>query len=434
MKMKRKRIFITGIGPLSSLGIGKNETWKNLIESRSNICLEKVLLDKEAISEFFIHKIRRFSVSELGLDAQKINEIKSWKKGNDVVDLNYFIAAIKLALDDAAIGDYYSSKEVGMVLGHENPGLNQSLFELFSDAYNLLCKQRISRGQFIKKIYNIGSRRVYDLQTFMFLYHISRIFNIHGFSLFINNACCSGLYALETASDVIRSGKCKAMIVSAVDSPDFYKYLWFREIGMHSDGKKILPFSKNANGFILGHGGAALLLEDEVSAVKRKAKIYAEYVNGSFFLESWKVTYPAIKEHFYKDLLSNLLKKSKIKPSQIQLITPHGVGNKIIDSYEASEILEVFKKAESSVLMTAFKPYIGHTLGASALLETILLIMSMEKNLVVPVLEKNISNLIPSVSFTDEFKHVKIKLAVKTCTGFAGFDGAVILKNMVDRK
>ena len=422
-----RRVVITGVGPLSSVGIGKEESWRNILAGNTGLAHEKIHINGELWDSFFIHKIANFDINKFDLDKDLMNEMKIWKDEKEIIDIYYFLATISLALNDSRL--VYSDKDkIGLVLAHENPGMNQFFLEMFNESYKLLTNKNVRKIDFLNKTYSFGARSVYDLQTFMFLYHIAKIFRIHGFSLFINNACASGLYALEVAADIIKSGKCNIVVVSAVDHPDIYKYLWFKEINMYAKDGKIKPFCKDSGGLVFGEGGSALILEDSEHAMKRDANIYAEYMGGDFCLEGWKVVFPAVKDNFYPELIQNAIRKCDLAISDIDLINPHGVGNKVFDKYEAKGITEVFGLNPNKPLITAFKPYFGHVLGGSSLLETAILSIAFEKNLIPPTL--NCDNIEPviNIDLLKEAKNCRINSAIKICSAFAGFDAAIVLK------
>jgi 3-oxoacyl-[acyl-carrier-protein] synthase II len=176
------------------------------------------------------------------------------------------------------------------------------------------------------------------------------------------------------------------MIVAAVDYPDIYRNYWLKNIGLYAEDGIIKPFDKNRNGFVCGQGGAALVLEDFEHARKRNAHIYAEYLGGGFALESWKVTLPKIGGLFYQETIESALKKTNLKPKDIDLINSHGVATNIMDQYEAEAISAIFGEEKNQPIISAFKPYVGHNLGGCALLETAMLLLSLEHNIVPPVL------------------------------------------------
>ncbi|MDP2939985.1 MAG: beta-ketoacyl synthase N-terminal-like domain-containing protein [Candidatus Omnitrophota bacterium] len=430
--IKNKRVVITGVGLLCSLGKDKKEICENIHSARTNIELEKAYFDNQYLTSFYKHKIKNFNIRKVGIDSARLLEMIEWKEGEEINDLYFLIASIKLALDDSRI-KYKNEDNVGLVITHENPGLEPFLSKIISNSFEILKNNKtISKVDFFKKIYELCDRSAYDLQTFMFLFHIAKLFNIHGFSLYINNACASGLFALETASQIIKSGKNKIVIVAGSDCPGVYKYLWLNEIGLYAKDGKIKPFAKNRNGFIFGDGGAALILEDLEYATKRNAHIYAEYLGGGFSLESWKVTVPNISQNFYRDAIIKSLKQSRIKPKEIDLINAHGAGTNIIDQYEAKAMTDIFGKNFKKPFITAFKPYVGHNLGGCALLESAMLLFLLGNNFIPPVL--NCDEVDPKLKINIVRKEIysnKISIALKLSCGFGGYDGAVIFRKEI---
>lgn len=430
--VRSKRVVITGVGPLCSIGEGKAEVWESIKNARTKVELEKVYLDDQYLVSFYKHKISNFDIRKFRIDNSRINEIKQWKEGEEITDLYFLLASIKLALDDSCI-KFENEDNVGLIITHENPGLEPFLSKIIKNSFEIFkTNKNITKKNFFKRIYRLCDRSAYDLQTFMFLFHVAKIFNIHGFSLYINNACASGLFALEAASQIIKSGRNKAVIVAGSDYPGVYKYIWLNEIGLYAKDGKIKPFAKNSNGFIFGDGGAALILEDLEYARKRKAHIYAEYVGGGFSLENWKVTLPNVSQNFYKNAIAQSLKQSKIKPEQIDLINAHGVGTNIIDQYEARAITDIFGQKFERPFISAFKPYVGHNLGSCALLESAILLLALENNFVPPILNCDEVNPMLRIKIAKEGIYSnKTNIALKISCGFGGYDGAVVFRKEI---
>ena len=197
-------------------------------------------------------------------------------------------------------------------------------------------------NNFYEKLYRDCLKSGYDIQTFMTLFHVAKAFNIHNYSLFINNACASGLYALEAAAQMIKCNQSSAVIVAASDYTEIYKYLWFRDIGLYSGDGKIRPFCKDSNGLVFGDGGVGIVMEDLEHAQQRNADIYAEYLGGGFCLEGWKVTTPQIGSDSYQKAILKALKQSNVSKDEIELLVPHGVGSQAIDYYESKAITDIF--------------------------------------------------------------------------------------------
>lgn len=431
--MSNKRIVITGIGPISSAGIGKDDFWQGIINKKTNVKLQECFVDGELWDKFYLHKVDNFDISQFGIDKDKLNDIKDWKEGEEVVDLNYLIAAIKLALDDSRLNYESDNNNIGLVLAHENLGLMQFIWKMGNLAYEFLIgktKKDISKKYFFNEAYKKNLKSAYDIQTFANLFHVARVFNVHDYSLFINNACASGLYALESAKQIINSNQAQAVVVAAADYPEIYKYVWFRDLGIYSSDGIIRPFCKDSNGLVFGDGGVGIVLESFEHAQKRKAQIYAEYLGGGFDLEGWKITIPQIGGNSYQKAIQKAFKQAGVAKEEIGFICPHGVGSQVIDYYEAKAITDTFGLNPKKPLITTFKPYVGHNLGGSALLETAILLLSLKNKVIPPTL--NVDNIDPkfNISLVKRRTQADFKLAMKLCCAFAGFNSAAIFKRL----
>ena len=255
MTSREKKIAITGVGPLSSVGFGKKQIWQSIIAGRTEISREHYTFKEEMIDSYYIHKIRDFDINQFGINNHILEDIKTWKGHENATDLYYLMAAVKLALDDSKLRINGREKRTGLVLFHENPGLDQFYEDIIS-SFHKHNEESISKSDFFHRVCKDFMKRGYDLQTFMFLFHTARAFGIQGYSVFLNNACSSGLYAIETAADIIKSGKCDAVIVAGADRGSIYKHLWFKELEMCPADGKIKPFAEARDGFVIGDGGA----------------------------------------------------------------------------------------------------------------------------------------------------------------------------------
>jgi 3-oxoacyl-[acyl-carrier-protein] synthase II len=427
-----RRIVVTGLAPLCSIGQGKNEVWDSLINSRTNVEIENGYIGDQCIGSFYKHKIKDFDINTFGIASDRLNEINDWKEGEEITDLFFILAAMKLALDDSSIDSRYCD-EIGLIVTHENPGIEQFLSKIIDGAFGIAKTEKdISKKHFFEQIYEICDRSAYDLQTFMLLFHAAKTFNLHGYSLFVNNACASGLFAMETAAQTIKSGKNKIAIIAGSDYPGIYKHIWLSNIGLCTEDGKIKPFAKNRNGFIFGDGGAAIVFEDYDHAVERNAHIYAEYLGGGFALEGWKVTLPAVGDDFYREAILKAFKESGVTPGDIDVVNAHGAGTVIIDQYEARAMTDIFGKYFKKPFVTTLKPFVGHNLGSCALLETVIQLIALEEGFIPPVL--NCDEVDPKLEMNvvqEGFYAKNINTLLKIAAGFGGYDGAVVFRKGV---
>lgn len=178
----------------------------------------------------------------------------------------------------------------------------------------------------------------------------------------------------------------------------------------------------------MGEGAAALVLEDYNHARKRNAPIYAEYLGGGFRLEGWQITRPKLGSFFYHEAIKDAMTNSRVTPQKIDLIAAHGFGTIAGDFYEAKAIEDIFG---SRVPVTTFKPYVGHNLGGSALLETVILLLALHHDFIPPIM--NTANVDPRIKVNLVFKKKKIPLThvMKICAAFAGYNSAAIFKKLL---
>ena len=429
-KESKKRIVVTGLGPMCSLGIGKEEVWDSILNQRLNLVKEVYSIDSEKWGKFYLHKIRDFDIKRFDLPSANfkfIKELRTVKKED--TDLYYFLAVVKLAVEDSKLEYDLGHNNIGLIITHENPGV-EIFFEELMDSIDEILKEnkgkKISRLSLAKNLYNRGCEdRGYNLQTFSYLFSVAKVFDIHGYSLFINNACASGLFAIDAAVRQIQTGVSPVVIVAACDNPTkIYKYLWFKKQGLYSEDGITRPFSNDASGVVFGDGGAALVLEDLEHARARGAKIYAEYLGGGFSLEGWKITVPNITDDFYTRSFKKALMNSGIDSEEIDFVNPHGVGMKVTDNYEAKTINAVFKQKKPFI--SAFKPFIGHNLGGSALLETAIALLSMNNGLIPATLNCENINEKLNLNIIRKNQKAKLNIIAKMSCGFAGFNGVAI--------
>ena len=427
---KNKRVVITGVGPLSSIGTGKNDIWENIIKEKVNIKLLNNYIFGKYSTDFYIHKINDFNISNFGINSDILQDIKNWQYGEEVIDLYYLLAAIKIALDDSKL-QYEDRRDIGFVLTHENPGIEQFCSTFINKSFDIYKTKKVLSEEEYFNILNYSlDTNVNDLQTFIFLFYTAKLFNIHGYSLFINNSCASGSFAIEAASQIIKSGLNNIVIVASSEHPSIYKHLWFKKLGILSGEGKIKPFSRNRDGFVCGEGGAALVLEDMEHALNRGAYIYAEYLGGAFNLESWKITVPDISKNSYKKTIVEALERCVVKPSDIDIINTHGLGAPLIDQYEANAMKDVFGKNFKKPFITAFKPNFGHTLGNCALLETIILLLSMKENLILPILNYEGEDPKLNIRIIREKFQNELNIGLKIVWGFGGYNAATVFKKV----
>ncbi|MFP4473743.1 MAG: beta-ketoacyl synthase N-terminal-like domain-containing protein [Candidatus Omnitrophota bacterium] len=420
----KPNVVFTGIGPICSSGIGRESMWEGLYKSKYNLALIEQKLEKKIWHKFYKYTVSGFDVSQFFLNQSILDEVRAWKEGVPDVDLDFLVSAGKLALEDSGLSFNPNSNNISFMLSHENPGL-ETYFERFSDiSYNFFKKN----GDCPKiEYYNFLTDRLmkcsYELQTFMPTFHLGKILGLHGQSFFLNSACASGAYLIDRAAQLIASRKTDVVLIVAGDVPGVYKDLWFSKLNMSSPDGVMRPFSNNSNGFVMGEGATALILENYEHAKKRGANIYGEYLGGAFSSEGWKVAFPNITSNLYYSTIKDLFEITKISPIDIDLVVPHGVATKINDSYEIKNISPIFDKG--GPYFCALKPYFGHNLGGNVLLEVAAILMMLNKKQVLAT--PNVEEKLVDWRFLQSHQKADIDFVLKTTCAFAGNYSALLL-------
>lgn len=197
---------------------------------------------------------------------------------------------------------------------------------------------------------------------------------------------------------------------------------------MYENDGKMKPFSTNGQGLVMGEGAAAFVLEEYEHAKKRGAPIYAEYLGGGFRLEGWQITRPKIGGDSYHETIKDALKNSGLKAQEVDLVCLHGFGTSAGDYYEAKAVEDIFGRGTP---VTALKPYTGHNLGGSTLIETSALLLALGANFIPAIL--NTQKVNPKININLVLKDIKLELnnVIKTCAAFAGYNAAAVFKKIL---
>lgn len=366
--MKKKRIVITGLGVISSIGIGKEQYWQSLREGKSNF-----------------KKISIFETKDLNVNIG--GEITDFNPkeilGNvNLMDLDratlFLSSAVKLALADAGLQiDDANSKEIGVSVG-----------TTFGSLYSIseFDKEAIRDGPryanpsvFTSTVGNSPASRV------------SIIFHIKGFNTTISTGMCAASDALDYASDFLALNRAKVIVVGTVEvlSPQlflgFYKLNYLA--GLKTGSELISsPFDKRRNGVILSEGSSVSILEDLASAKERKAKIYAHILGIGSSFDPAKAYKFNPKGKGMKEAMRLALRDAELKPKDIDCIFANANSTVDADLIETNAIKEVFGEYSSCIPVTAIKSIIGETYSASGGMSLIAAVGALNKDFVPPTI------------------------------------------------
>jgi 3-oxoacyl-[acyl-carrier-protein] synthase II len=269
--------------------------------------------------------------------------------------------------------------------------------------------------------------------------HISMIYGLRGPNYATVSACASSTNAIVDAFNLIRLGKANAIVTggaeatispSAVGGFNAMHALSTRNDSPQSASR---PFSASRDGFVIGEGGTALILEELEHAIARGATIYAEVAGGGMSADAYHLTASHPEGLGAKLVMRNALEDAEMTPDQIDYINVHGTSTPVGDISESKAILEVFGEHSYKLNISSTKSMTGHLLGGAGALEAMLTILAIRDQVVPPTINftegDEDSEIDYRLNFTfNKAQKRKIRAALSNTFGFGGHNASVILK------
>ncbi len=393
----KKRVVVTGLGVVSSLGIGCREFWRNIMAGRNGIT---------KIAAFDTSKFERHYAGEIKLfNPNRYFTKKQLEHLGRTSQLA--IVASRLALKDARLKlQSISKKEVGVCVGTT---MGEAQF-LEKDRYKRM-KRNVAMGF---PASNIAA-------------NISKEFKLKGSSIVFSSACAAGNYAVGRAYDLIKAGKLKYAIAGGSDGLSRIAFAGFSRMLAMSE-KKCTPFDSNRKGMMLGEGSGILFLETLDSARKRKARIYAEILGYGLSCDAAHMTNPRISGVCQS--VKKALKDARLEASEVDYICAHGTGTPENDKVECKAFRKLFGDFLDNIPLSSIKSMIGHTMGAAAAIESVACCLAVKNNKVPPTI--NVKKQDPECNIDcvphKGRKHI-VNVALNNSQAFGGNNCCVVFKS-----
>ncbi len=400
------KIVITGMGAITPVGIGMDNYWNNLTRGVSGI-----------------DKIKSFDPSELAI--QVAGEVKDYtpsdylpkdliRKTDPFMQFAYIAAEEALKMANLEI----EPTRTGIVMGTAMSGIATIAFT-----------QEALTGASHKKV---GPRFIPKILGNVAAANIAIEYNIQGPSFTVSTACSSGGDAINTAAMCIKSGKADVMLAIGAESVlcplVIYSLGNAKALSRNNDNPAgaSRPFDKNRDGFVIGEGGGALILETEEHALKRGATIYAELLGCGNTCDAHHVTAPHPEGRGAADCMKLALEDAGITADKVGYINAHGTATPKGDTVETKAIKEVFK--DNIPLVSSTKGATGHMMGAGGVTEVITCIKALETGVIPPTInletpdEECDLDYVPNVA-----RNVDIDVAMSNSFGFGGQNSTIIV-------
>ena len=418
-----RRVVVTGLGLVTPLGCGVEETWKALLEGRTGV-----------------RRVEEFDVSDLaaqvaafiprgdGTDGSyNANDWMAPKQQRKVDEfIVYSVAAADQAIADA--GDLITDEEernaAGVLIGSGIGGL-QGIAET-----SLLLEnkgpRRVSPFFIPGRLINLASG------------YVSIKHQLKGPNHSVVTACSTGAHAIGDASRLVALGDADVMVAGGSESPlcrialaGFAACRALSTAFNDAPTKASRPYDAARDGFVMGEGSGVVVLEEYERAKARGAKIYAEIIGYGLSGDAYHITAPAENGDGAFRCMQSALKRAGIEASEVDYINAHGTSTPMGDEIELGAVERLFGGNSKNLAMSSTKSSIGHLLGAAGAVEAIFSVLSMRDNIAPPTL--NLDN--PSVETSIDLvphkaKKMEINTVLSNSFGFGGTNASLIMRSL----
>jgi len=404
-----KRVVVTGLGMINSVGQDKESSFEAILNGECGI---------KTIELFDVEKFSVKIAGEIvGFDASAVMDAKEVKKADRFIHLG--IKATQEAMADAGFADDIDMERFGISSASGIGGLPNI------EKNSVICD---TRGPRRISPFFIPSSLVNMLGGFISIEH-----GIKGPNLSCVTACAAGTHAIAEATKTIMLDGADRMLVvgaeSAICGAGIGGFAAMKALSTNNENPKEAsrPFDADRNGFVMGEGAAALILEDYDLAVARGANIYGEVIGFGESGDANHITTPVVDGPL-RAMKAALRMAGDVK---IDYVNAHGTSTPANDKNETAAVKELFGGAENCPPMSSIKGQIGHCLGAAGAIEAVVSLMAMRDGKLPPTINYTTKDENCDLDYvTDGVRDAEVNTVMSNSFGFGGTNGVVIFKKV----
>ncbi|HCY45481.1 MAG TPA: beta-ketoacyl-[acyl-carrier-protein] synthase II [Flavobacteriales bacterium] len=415
--MELKRVVVTGLGALTPIGNSVNEYWDNLINGVSGAA---------PITHFDAGKFKTQFACELkGYDPLDHFDRKEARKLDPFAQ--YAMVSVAEAIADSGLdSEDLDKNRIGVIWGSGIGGLKTFQDECMNFAHGD-GTPRFNPFFIPKMIADIASG------------HISIKYGFRGPNFTTVSACASATNALIDSFNYIRLGKANAMVAggseAAVNEAGVGGFNALHALSTNNENYATAsrPFDATRDGFVLGEGAGAIILEEYEHAKARGAKIYCELAGGGLSADAYHITAPHPEGIGAINVMNACLEDAHMKPSDIDYVNVHGTSTPLGDIAETKAIVKVFGEHAYKLNISSTKSMTGHLLGAAGAIESIACIKALEHQIIPPTINHVVEdeNLDNKLNLTlNKAQKREVKAALTNTFGFGGHNTSAIFKKI----
>lgn len=407
----RRRVVVTGLGAISPLGIGVEETWKRAIAGESGI-----------------GPITKFEAS--GLPSRIAGEVKGFKPEEFMsrklvsrIDtfIQYAVAASRMALEDAGLPTADLGPSAGVIIGVGMGGMG------VVENYSLVLREK-------------GWRRITPFFIPMVIPNmaagqVAMLFGAKGPNTAVCTACAAGNHAIGEAFRLVREGRAEVMICGGTESLitplSVGGFAIMKALSTRNEDPRRAsrPFDAQRDGFVMAEGCGILVLESLEHAKARGARIYAEIVGYGLNADAYHMTAPHPEGEGAVRCMEMALADAGLKPQEVDYINAHGTSTPLNDAAETKAIKKVFGEHAYKLAVSSTKSMTGHLLGGAGGLEAVFTVKAVHEDLIPPTINYEEPDPDCDLDYVpNEARRTRVRVAMSNAFGFGGTNAVLVFK------
>jgi len=418
---------VTGVGPVTPVGIGKEPYWESLVHGRT--AFKRILFPDRDMSQY------RCQIGAPIESFDLFQYIPRTKHSKHIGRTSQFaIAGTYLALKDAGFeleinhddkGQYQlrgvDSFQIGVILGVGVEAMD--LMEHYHERF-------LSRGP-----RGISPFALPNIYLSAITSHITEFFTLRGTSFAVSTACASATHAMINSFLQIQGGQEDLMVTGGTDACltpyVFGGFDVLRAMSTRNDEphKASRPFDRERDGFVMGEGSGVLVLEELKHALRRGAHIYGEVIGFGMTADAYHLTEPDPDGKALSKAIQGALQMGGVRPGEVDYINPHGTSTLLNDKGETKVIKDVFGKEAYQIPLSSTKSITGHLMGAAGGVEAISVLLSIETGIIHPTLNYEFPDPDCDLDYVpNEARKKDVRIGLSVSAGFGGVNSAILLK------
>src|SRR5687767_12920341 len=413
--MQRRRVVISGLGVVTSLGETVDEMWENLCAAKSGI-IPVTRWDTSKSPVKFGGECTRFDVTRYGIDVREAKRLDRFGQ--------FGLAASVSAVRDA--GNEFEKEDrarCGVMIGSGIGGI-----ETLEEQNKVLIERGVMR---------VSPFTVPRLMVNAAAGNVSILFGLQGPNSAVATACATGSNAIGDAARWIQHGLADVMIAggseAALCSLGMASFTAARALSTRNDepARASRPFDKDRDGFVMAEGAGVVILEEYERAKKRGARIYAELVGYGMSADAYHLTAPTEDGGGAALAMEHALRDAGVSPGQVDYINAHGTSTPLGDVAETRAVKKTFGPHAAKVAISSTKSQLGHLLGASGGVEAVATCMAIHRNLIPPTI--NLEDPDPECDLDyvpNKARDLRVTYALSNSFGFGGHNACLLLKKL----